>query len=291
MQSIPNWRELVNEKQIKVKIGSLVDGVYSVTLTDDPCNNDIVKAISSVNTPKNYVVSGKLTIFLSMDEEVLNVLLFSVPEQSTRSDNAPVQVENVSEPTARPNNDRFRRNSDNGNSGRSHYVHPNANAKDTNWRTAGTEDTTQTGQVRTSSKDCNWRSSSNQVQEVIRAPRGPPPSTGNGETKGPMGFQRLGQVGKSQPPLLKPIIETSPPAVIPEKPKMSPISAVQKQYTYLHQALPVANSQVQITCVVDPTSFYVQLSANSTILNELVEKLNLVYSGMFISVVNSISSI
>jgi hypothetical protein len=123
----------------------------------------------------------------------------------------------------------------------------------------------------------------NQVQEVIRAPRGPPPSTGNEETKGPLGFQRLGQVEKSQPLLVKPTIETSPPVRIPEMPKPPPISAVQKQYTYSHQILPDANSQVQVACVVDPTNFYVHLSRNSTILSELVESLNKVYSGTFIS--------
>jgi len=207
--------------------------------------------------------------------------LFSVPEQTIRSDNAAATVENVSEQTVRTNNDRFRRNNDNANAGRIHYVHPNA--KDTNWRTAGAEDTTQSGQGRSSNKDSNWRLSSNQVQEVIRAPRGPPPSTGNEETKGPMGFQRLGQVEKSQPPLIKPPTETSSSGVITETAKLPPISAIQNQYTYSHQALPGANSQVQIACVVDPTSFYVQLSANSTVLTGLVEKFNQVYASMSIS--------
>ncbi len=68
MQSIPNWRTLLFEKQIKVKIGSLVDGIYSVTLTDDSCNNDIAKAISSANHPKNHVISGELKYIFAMDE-------------------------------------------------------------------------------------------------------------------------------------------------------------------------------------------------------------------------------
>lgn len=288
MLSNIEWGELIFEKSIKVKIGSCVDGIYSVTLTDDPCNKEIVKAISSKISPVCNLKSGELTNSIHFLRIIcIDFYFVLVPESSVRSDQEPVPaVENVSEQPIRANNDRFRRNNDNGNSGRSHYVHPNA--KDTNWRTAGAEDTTQSGQVRSSSKDCNWRSTQ-QVQEVIRNPRGPPPSTGNEDTKGPLGFQRLGQVEKSSPPLVKPAVETSPPAKIPEASKSSPaapaplIPAVQKQYTYSVQALPGANSQVDVACVVDPTSFYVQLSDNCIILAELVEKLNEVYSGMFIS--------
>ena len=175
----------------------------------------------------------------------------------------------------------MKRSNDNGNFGKSHYVHPNA--KDSNWRTGGAEDATQSGQGKASSKDCNWRSSSYQAQEVIRNPRGPPPSTGNGEMKGPLGFQRPEKVEERSPtPLVQPAVEFSPPAKISELPKTQPISAVQKQYTYSQQALPGADSQVEVSCVVDPTNFYVQLSDNCIVLAELVEKLNEVYTGKFI---------
>jgi hypothetical protein len=52
MFSIPNWSDLMYEKNINVKIGSCVDGIYSVTLTNDPCNNEIAKVISSRITSK-----------------------------------------------------------------------------------------------------------------------------------------------------------------------------------------------------------------------------------------------
>lgn len=128
-------------------------------------------------------------------------------------------------------------------------------------------------------KKRNWRTSANPIQEVIRAPRGPPPSTGNGETKGPVGFQRLGSIEQSQPPALKPIIE-SPPTV-PAIPKpITPVS-VRKQLGYPMQVLPGARKPVEMVCVVDPSRFYVRLSEDSTLLSDMIANLNAVYSGSF----------
>ena len=39
---------------------------------------------------------------------------------------------------------------------------------------------------------------------------------------------------------------------------------------------------MEVSCVVDPTNFYVQLSDNCIVLAELVEKLNEVYTGKLI---------
>jgi hypothetical protein len=47
-----DWSKVILEKKIRVNIGKYVDEAYSVTLTDDPCNHEIAKAISSMTSPK-----------------------------------------------------------------------------------------------------------------------------------------------------------------------------------------------------------------------------------------------
>ncbi len=144
--------------------------------------------------------------------------------------------EHQQEKTTRSNNDRLKKSNDKGNIGKSHYVHPNA--KDSNSRTDGAEDATQSGQGKASSIHCNQSSSSYQAQDTIRKPRG---STVNGEMKGPLRSQKSEKVDvRSQIPLIQPGVEQS-------------ISVKQQP----QQALSNADSQVEVCCVVDPTSFNV----------------------------------
>ena len=147
--------------------------------------------------------------------------------------------EHQQEQTTRLNNDRLKKSNDKGNMGKSHYVHPNA--KDSNWRTDGAEDATQSGQGKASSIHCNQRSSSYQAQDTIRKPRGAPPSTGNGEMKGPLRSRKPEKVEERLPnSLIQPGVQKS-------------ISVKQQP----HQALPEVDSRVEVCCVVDPTSFNV----------------------------------
>jgi tudor domain-containing protein 1/4/6/7 len=44
---LADWSKLILEKKIKVKIGKCVDGIFYVTLAEDPCNNFIAKVIST----------------------------------------------------------------------------------------------------------------------------------------------------------------------------------------------------------------------------------------------------
>ena len=76
---------------------------------------------------------------------------------------------------------------------------------------------------------------------MIRNPQGSPPSTGNGEMKGPCRSRKAEKVEERLPnPLIQPGVQKS-------------ISVKQQP----HQALPEVDSRVEVCCVVDPTSFNV----------------------------------
>ncbi len=116
---------------------------------------------------------------------------------------------------------------------------------DGNWRTVGAEDLTQSGQGKASSIHCNQRSSSYQAQDTIRNPRGSPPSTGNGEMKGPLRSLKPEKVEVRSPtPLFQPDVEISPPDMLSELPKPQPISAVQQP----RQAMPIVGWRYLVCC-------------------------------------------
>ncbi|KAI9557952.1 hypothetical protein GHT06_014704 [Daphnia sinensis] len=255
--SASEWKDAILNKLVVVSVGKCENGIYSVTLTNDPCNCEIAKIVSKKAAPTSNVLNN-------------------TPPASVRSDSSPAaQVVPPTEPQ-KPSEERRRRNKDIGNFGRSHYLHPNA--KESNWRTAGTEEAPTSIQTKSSSKDTNWRFSANPIQEVIRAPRGPPPTTGNGEVKGPVGFQRLGSTEKSQSPVTKPAAELSPSAVIPTIPKPATLAPVQKELSYLAQVLPDAGKHIEVICVVNPSSFYVRLIEAISPLADMVHRLTTFYS-------------
>uniref|UniRef100_A0A0P6EK20 Tudor domain-containing protein n=1 Tax=Daphnia magna TaxID=35525 RepID=A0A0P6EK20_9CRUS len=257
--SASEWKEAILDKSVMVTVGKCENGIYSVTLTNDPCNCEIIKMVTKKVAPTCNVLNN-------------------TPAVSVRSDSSSsvaAQVVPPAEPQ-KQSDDRRRRNKDIGNFGRSHYLHPNA--KESNWRSAGTEEAPPSVQTKSSSKESNWRFSANPIQEVIRAPRGPPPATGNGETKGPIGFQRLGSTEKLQPPVTKPITELSPSVVIPTIPKPVAEVPVQKKLSYPAQVLPGVGKQIEVICVVNPSSFYVRLIEASSPLADMVHRLFTVYS-------------
>jgi hypothetical protein len=44
--TVPQLRDLFFEKSFKFKVGKFVNGNYTVSLTSDPCNTAVAKAVS-----------------------------------------------------------------------------------------------------------------------------------------------------------------------------------------------------------------------------------------------------
>ncbi len=45
--SVAKWNAAIQDKSIRVKIGKCVDGIYSVSFTEHPCNKDIAKILET----------------------------------------------------------------------------------------------------------------------------------------------------------------------------------------------------------------------------------------------------
>lgn len=177
-------------------------------------------------------------------------------------------------------------------------MHPNASSKDSKWRSVlSTEEAGTTTQGKTTSKEINWRAGLHPVQEVIRAPRGPPPSDGKKDTKGPTGFQRLrvtekppilltsenlsSLADKSQPPLA---LTTADIPVLPTSTlvtKSIPVPVPAKEFTYENQEhQPGTTKSVQVGFVTSKSTFYVQFTESAALLDCLTASLNDFYCGM-----------
>lgn len=196
--------------------------------------------------------------------------------------------------------ERRKRSEETGNSGRSSsnaprsgfnsYVHPNASSKDSKWRTSTTsqDDSAQPAQTQPSAKDSNWRAGNSGGQEVIRAPRGPPPTIEDKETKGPIGFLQLGSHGNTQPPPSVPVTVKSDAAlaIVPETKTRAPPPtslAIQKRQLSYPERQPLSGKDqlVQIVTLGDLSSFNIQFVDSLNKLRDLDERLAEVYSGNF----------
>ena len=149
------------------------------------------------------------------------------------------QLPVVKKESAESDSDHSKRKKNSSKCGKSRYVQPNG--EDSNKKTSGAEEISQSRQGKASSKDCNPGPSTYQAQDTIRKPRGAPLSTGNGEMKGPCRSRKPEKVEERLPnPLIQPGVQKS-------------ISVKQQP----QQALPEVDSRVEVCCVVDPTSFNV----------------------------------
>ena len=137
------------------------------------------------------------------------------------------QLPVVKKESAESDSDHSKRKKNSSKCGKSRYVQPNG--EDSNKKTSGAEEMRQSKQGKASSKDCNPGPSTYQAQDTIRKPRGSPPSTGNGEMKGPLRSRKPEKVEERLPnPLIQPGVEISPPAENSELSKLPPTSAVPK---------------------------------------------------------------
>ena len=221
-----------------------------------------------------------------------------LPDKVTTTSSQDVrQTENALQQTE----DRRRNNRDAGNSGKSSqhgtrsgfgsYIHPNANSKESKWRnllaTTSEEGGTKTFQ-KSSSRDANPKVAGVPLQEVIRAPRGPPPPTGE-DIKGPLGFQRKAPTESSHVPETSKIATkdtgvsfTQTSNAVPKCSKVTPETSVQTAMSFAKQnSMSGSIKFVEVVFTNSPSSFYVQLADLSSQLNDLATKLNEFYSGNF----------
>lgn len=284
--AVSKWNHLIRDKWIQVKMGPCIEGVYSVTFTNDPCNTEIVKILMG-NASSKFVENVKTTSSKIETSPPVSVTLVSPQTPLAEKDNRQIKSSDYGNYSItfanRPCNKQSSIETND------EETRSRSNGSVTSGKGAGLVLATEIlYSENTVLMECKASTAERPVKEAIVpeqlnlfcTPKLSSPITSTSQLQKPLpnGSENSEVRKELNRQVLPEMIEPQKPAVVLGIPKLE-ASPIQKQYFYPEQpGLSGLVKKVEVVFVNDPSDFYVHLPESFAALEDLAKRLKLVYS-------------